>query len=46
MAFAYLTNVPPEQAKREYFRALRDKGFRMQVETVPVQASCGRVSRD
>ena len=27
MGFAYLTNVPPDEAKKEYLRNLRDKGF-------------------
>ena len=44
MGFEYLTNVPLEQAKREYLRKLRENGFSTQVETVPVRDSYGRIT--
>ena len=44
MGFEYLTNVPPEQAKREYLRKLRDNGFSACFETVPVQDAFGRLT--
>ena len=44
MAFQYLTNVPLEQARREYRRFLRERGFAPRTETVPVPDACGRVT--
>ena len=44
MAFEYLTNVPLEQARKEYLCKLRENGFQTQLETVPVQQACGRVT--
>ena len=44
MGFEYLTNIPLEQAKKEYLWKLRENGFSMQVETVPVQEACGRIT--
>ena len=44
MAFEYLTNIPLEQAKREYLWKLQENGFSTQVETVPVQEACGRIT--
>ena len=44
MGFEYLTNVPLEQAKKEYLLTLQDKGFGTQFETVSVQESYGRIT--
>ena len=44
MGFEYLTNIPPEQAKREYLWKLRENGFSARFETVPVQDSFGRIT--
>lgn len=44
MAFEYLTNVPLDQAKREYLELLIRNGFAPQTETVRVQDVCGRVT--
>lgn len=44
MAFQYLTNIPLDQARREFREALRQQGFGPRTETVPVPASCGRVT--
>ena len=44
MAFEYLTNVPLDQAKREYLELLIRNGFAPQTETVRVQDACGRVT--
>ena len=42
MGFEYLTNVPLEQAKKEYLELLIQNGFGAKIETIPVQQSCGR----
>ena len=44
MGFEYLTNIPLEQAKKDYLRKLRENGFGTHLETVPVQKSYGRVT--
>ena len=44
MSFAYLTNVPLEQARREYLKKLLENGFAAQNVTMPVQEACGRVT--
>ena len=44
MSFAYLTNVPLEQARSEYLWKLKENGFSTQFETVPVQKSYGRIT--
>lgn len=44
MAFQYLTNVPLEQARREFRQCLQDRGFAPRTETVPVGDACGRVT--
>ena len=44
MGFEYLTNVPLDQAKKEYLWKLQSNGFRAQLETVPVQESFGRIT--
>ncbi len=44
MGFEYLTNVPLEQAKKEYLAFLRERGFAGQTETVPVQEAFGRTT--
>lgn len=44
MPFQYLTNVPLDQARREYRDRLRKQGFGAQAETIPVQDACSRVT--
>ena len=44
MGFEYLTNVPLEQAKKEYLARLRESGFTGKTEILPVQQSYGRVT--
>lgn len=44
MGFEYLTNVPLEQAKKDYLELLRCNGFAGQAETVPVQEAYGRIT--
>ncbi len=44
MAFTYLTNVPLEQAKKDYLRTLAEQGFEARAERIPVQDSFGRIT--
>ena len=44
MGFEYLTNVPLEQARKEYLARLRENGFAGKTEIVPVQQSYGRMT--
>ncbi len=44
MGFTYLTNVPLEQARRDYVNLLLENGFAAKTETIPVTEACGRVS--
>ena len=44
MGFEYLTNVPLEQARQDYLNLLIQNGFGPKTETIPVYASCGRVT--
>ncbi len=44
MAFTYLTNVPLEQAKKEYLRTLVEQGFTARTERIRVQEAFGRVT--
>ncbi|MCR5087903.1 MAG: molybdopterin biosynthesis protein [Oscillospiraceae bacterium] len=44
MAFQYLTNIPLEQARKDYLRALTERGFHPGSETVSVQNSFGRLT--
>lgn len=44
MAFEYLTNVPLEQAKRDYLRFLIQQGYAPRTQVIPVQQACGRVT--
>ena len=37
MAFTYLTNVPLEQAKKDYLRTLAEQGFSARTERIRVQ---------
>ena len=46
MGFNYLTNVPLEQAKRDYRDLLLSNGFAGKTETVAVQESCGRITAE
>lgn len=46
MGFAYLTNVPLEQARREYQELLEHQGFEPQTQVIPVYESCGRVTAE
>ena len=44
MGFEYLTNVPLEQARKEYLARLRENGFAGKTEIVPVQQSYRRMT--
>ncbi len=44
MSFTYLTNVPLDQARKDYLQKLRENGFSAKVETVPVQSSYRRIT--
>ena len=44
MGFEYLTNVPLEQARRDYIQLLESHGFGPKTEVIPVFESCGRVT--
>ena len=44
MAFEYLTNVPLEQAKKDYLALLMEQGFAPRTQVIPVQQACGRVT--
>lgn len=44
MAFQYLTNTAREKAQEEYFAKVLAAGFQAEAETVPVTASCGRIT--
>ena len=44
MAFTYLTNVPLEQAKKDYLRVLAEQGFSARTERIRVQDAFGRVT--
>ncbi len=44
MSFTYLTNVPLEQAKKDYLRTLAEQGFRARSERIRVQDAFGRVT--
>ena len=44
MAFAYLTNIPLEQARKEYLRVLAEQGFSARTERIRVQDAFGRVT--
>ena len=46
MGFEYLTNVPLEQASREYLELLEHQGFEPQTQVIPVYESCGRVTAE
>ena len=39
MAFSYLTNVPLEQARRDYLRLLAERGFAPRAERVTCHRS-------
>lgn len=44
MAFQYLTNIPLEQAKREYLQLLIDNGMGADPERISVAQACGRTT--
>ena len=44
MAFTYLTNLPLEQAKKEYLLTLAEQGFEARTERIRVQDAFGRVT--
>ena len=44
MSFNYLSNVPLEQARKEYTETLVKNGLAPKCEQIPVRESCGRVS--
>ena len=44
MAFTYLTNVPLEQARKDYLRTLIERGFAARTERIRVQDAYSRVT--
>ena len=44
MAFEYLTNVPLDQAKKDYLALLVEQGYAPKTQVIPVQQACGRVT--
>ncbi len=44
MSFTYLTNVPLEQAQKDYLRTLAERGFAARTERIRVQDSFGRIT--
>ena len=44
MAFSYLTNLPLEQARELWLRAMEERGFGPKTERLPVSEACGRVT--
>ena len=44
MAFTYLTNIPLEQARKDYLQALEAQGFSARTERIRVQDAFGRVT--
>ena len=44
MGFEYLTNVPLEQARKDYIQLLESHGFGSKTEVIPVFSACGRVT--
>ena len=44
MAFTYLTNVPLEQAKKDYLRLLAEQGFEARSERIRVQDAFKRIT--
>ena len=44
MGFEYLTNVPLEQARKDYVKLLESHGFGPKTEVIPVYEACGRVT--
>ncbi len=44
MAFEYLTNVPLDQAKKEYLKKLLENGFAGKTETILVSDAYGRIT--
>jgi len=46
MAFEYLTNLPLEQARRDYIELLVEKGMGPGVETIPAAEAAGRMTAE
>ncbi|MBR4019330.1 MAG: molybdopterin biosynthesis protein, partial [Clostridia bacterium] len=46
MAFEYLTNLPLEQARRDYIELLVEKGMGPGVETIPAAEGAGRITAE
>lgn len=46
MGFEYLTNIPLEQAKKDYLELLVSNGFGTKTERIPVMNSCGRITAE
>lgn len=46
MPFTYLTNMPLEQAKRDYLSLLVEHGYAPKTQVIPVQQACGRVTAE
>ncbi len=44
MAFTYLTNIPLEQAKKDYLHVLAEQGFQARIEHIRVQDAYGRIT--
>ena len=44
MAFTYLTNIPLEQARKDYLQALEEQGFSARTERIRVQDAFGRIT--
>ena len=44
MGFEYLTNIPLNQAREDYIKLLKDKGFGYKTEKLPVWDACGRIT--
>ena len=46
MAFEYLTNLPLEQARRDYIELLIEKGMGPAAETIPAAEAAGRITAE
>ena len=44
MGFEYLTNIPLQQAREDYIKLLKEKGFGYKTEKLPVWDTCGRIT--
>ena len=46
MSFEYLTNVELKKAREDYIEFVKARGFSAERETIPVSASCGRITAE